>query len=232
MNFLDFPCTILEISIPFALSRFSANFIVKILLVNLSCVTESCFFFFFFFVGESGNCLDEGEHERLCKENEASQSTLVILGLTDVREWRQSIKEEISIACQTPFCGAISDAIEIKTITSDIVIYAWRMQIFQWLLPVLVTPLMKGQAWNVCWGTQAKTGHFCSLFFGNSLTYFIKDAFDWPYSGIRIRKIFVANLLNKCTVILGQSNAAYIGISYFRQISDYCNTMKGKTSDF
>lgn len=52
---------------------------------------------FFFFVRESGNCLDEGEHERLCKENEASPSTLVILGLTDVREWRQGIKEEISI---------------------------------------------------------------------------------------------------------------------------------------
>lgn len=46
MNFLDFPCTILEISIPFALSRFSANFGVKILLADLSCVTESCFFFF------------------------------------------------------------------------------------------------------------------------------------------------------------------------------------------
>ena len=79
----------------------------------------------------------------------------------------------------------------------------WRMQIFQWLLPVLVTPLMKGQAWKVCLGTQAKTGHFCSLFFGNSLTFFIKDAFDWPYSGIRIRKIFVANLLDKSTVIFG-----------------------------
>lgn len=77
------------------------------------------------------------------------------------------------------------------------------MQTFQWLLPVLVTPLMKGLAWNVCWGTQAKTGHFCSLFFGNSLTYLMKDAFDWPYSGIRIRKIFVANLLDKCTVIFG-----------------------------
>ena len=50
-----------------------------------------------FFVRELGNYLDEGEHERLCKENEASPSTLVILGLTDVREWRQGIKEEISI---------------------------------------------------------------------------------------------------------------------------------------
>ena len=125
MNFLDFPYTILEISIQFALSRFFANFGLKILFVNLSCVTESCFFCF---VGESGNCLDDvvsfgavirvvtqrsscvttlitaaketiddGEHERLCRENDASPSTLVILGLTDVREWRQSIKEEISI---------------------------------------------------------------------------------------------------------------------------------------
>lgn len=93
MNFLDFPYTILEISIPFALSRFSANFGVKILLVNCPVLQRAIFFF----VGESCNCLDEGEHERLCKENEVSPSTLVILGLTDVREWRQSIKEEISI---------------------------------------------------------------------------------------------------------------------------------------
>lgn len=45
MNFLVLPDTILEISMPFALSRFPANFGEKILLdVNLSCVTENSFF--------------------------------------------------------------------------------------------------------------------------------------------------------------------------------------------
>ena len=49
MNFLVLPDTILEISMPFALSRFPANFGEKILLdVNLSSVTDN-----FFFVGES-----------------------------------------------------------------------------------------------------------------------------------------------------------------------------------
>lgn len=42
------------------------------------------------------NCLDEGEHERLCVENEASPSTLVILGLTMFVS-EKNIKEEISI---------------------------------------------------------------------------------------------------------------------------------------
>lgn len=40
-----------------------------------------CYRELFFSFRESGNCLDEGEHERLCKQNEASPSTLVILGL-------------------------------------------------------------------------------------------------------------------------------------------------------
>ena len=42
------------------------------------------------------NCLDEGKHERLCAENEASPSTLVILGLTRFVS-EKSIKAEISI---------------------------------------------------------------------------------------------------------------------------------------
>lgn len=42
------------------------------------------------------NCLDEGEHERLYVENEASPSTLVILGLTMFVS-EKNIKEEISI---------------------------------------------------------------------------------------------------------------------------------------
>ena len=38
-----------------------------------------------------------------------------------------------------------------------------------------VTPLMKGQAWNVWRGTQSTRWQFCSLFFvEHSLTYFTK----------------------------------------------------------
>jgi len=186
---------------PFALSRFSANFGVKILLVNLSCVTESCFFF----------CLSGNQATASTKGSTSDFAGKMKLHHPHLLYWAwlmfesgDSIKEEIfnrlSTLARFPF--AVRYPIRRYRDENN---HFWPCHICMTYanLPLndsyscsyRYLSLMKGQAWNVCWGTQAKTRHFCSLFFGNSLTYFIKDAFDWPYSGIRIRKIFVANLL-------------------------------------